>query len=335
MSKPTGKKKVIIAIVVVLIIAAGSGIWKWNESKNSISENSPITIHAALNGGLNVLQLVKDRGTLEEALKKYNVTVEWSEFASGPPLLESLTAKRVDFSFLGDGAALTGQGAGLDFQNIGLISEGLNFNTLLVRPDSGIKDPTDLKGKKITVVKGTTTHVYLSKFLKQYGLEESDVSVVNLSGADGLAAFQSDQVDALVTIDPSTTQLIDQGEGIELKPKEPIKAPLTLIVRNEFGEAYPDIVTEILKVYKATAEWQDQNPDEAAVIYGKLKNLDPAFVKVLIAKQNQGLSPISEEIITTQQESADFLLNAEFLRNPIQYRDYVNNTFVEAALKKE
>lgn len=240
----------------------------------------------------------------------------------------------MDFSFLGDGAALQGQGAGLDFANIGLITEGTQINSILVRPESGLQTPEELKGKKLGVAKGTTSHVYLDKFLKQYGLEESDLEIINLQIADAVSAFQSGQVDAIATIDPYTTQLVAQHKGIELKPKEEIDAPVTLIARSDFAKAHPEIVTEILKAYKTATQWQSSHIDDAADTYAKLKGLDPGIVKVLINKQASGLSPISADIIETQQESADFLYQSGFLKKKIQYKDYVDNTYVEAVSKQ-
>lgn len=333
MPKTGNGKRIAIAALAVLIIGS-FGVWKWKDTGSAQSGKEPVTVNVALNAGISAMLLVKEQGLLDEALKKYNAHVEWSEFSSGPPLLESLTAKRVDLSFLGDGAALQGQGADLGFTNIGLLSEGAQLNSILVRPEAGTQTPEGLKGKKLAVAKGTTSHVYLVKFLKQYNLKESDLEIVNLQLADGLAAFQSGQVDALATIDPYTTQLTAQKKGIELKPKEVIKAPVTLIARNEFAKSHPDIVTEVLKAYKTATEWQNSHIDEAAATYAKLKSLDPALVKVLISKQVEKLSAISNDIIQTQQESADFLAESKFLRKKIQYKDYVDNTYVEAALKQ-
>lgn len=332
MKKAGTVKKIAIAALAVLIIG-GVAVWQLRGAGSAQADKEPVTIRVALNAGLNVLLLVKEQGLLDEALEKYNARVEWSEFASGLPLLESMTAKRVDLSFLGDGAALQGQGAGVDFSNIGLINDGAALNSILVHPDSGIAELPGLKGKKLAVAKGTTSHVFLVKFLKQYGMAESDLDLVNLQLTDALSAFQSGQVDAIATIDPYTTQLTAQKKAVELKPKEVIKAPVTLIARNEFSKAHPDIVTEVLRVYKSAAEWQDSHIEEAAQTYAELKGLDPALVKVLITKQAAGLKPIDEDIIDIQQQSADFLYESEFLRKQFQYRDYVDNTYLEAALK--
>lgn len=49
-----------------------------------------------------VLALAKRRGALEKRLADRGITVSWSEFTSGPPLLEALGAGALDFGATGD-----------------------------------------------------------------------------------------------------------------------------------------------------------------------------------------------------------------------------------------
>ena len=53
-----------------------------------------------------------------------NAQVKWSEFTSGPPLLESLASNRVDLSFLGDGALIAGLDKKLPFEVIAQTGTG-------------------------------------------------------------------------------------------------------------------------------------------------------------------------------------------------------------------
>jgi sulfonate transport system substrate-binding protein len=50
----------------------------------------------------SVLALLKRRGTLEQTLASKGVTVTWSEFPSGPPLLEALGSGALDYGYTGD-----------------------------------------------------------------------------------------------------------------------------------------------------------------------------------------------------------------------------------------
>ncbi len=294
----------------------------------------PVTVNVAINGGLNIFSLLKQKGLLEAAFKKYNATVSWSEFPSGPPLLESLASKRVDISLLGDGAALQGLSAGLPFRSIAVASEGKKLNSILVQPDSKIKSIKDLKGKSVAVTKGTTPHVFLIKALAKNGLTEKDLKIVNLQLPDALPAFAAGKVDAWVTIDPYTTQLTIQKKGRVLAgADQDIQAPITLIARTAFAKDHPELVTAFLNAYKEALAWQKSHVDDAAQIYAELKKIPVPIVKQVILNQDSTLSPVTKEAIKTQQASADALFKEKFLKKKVKYADSVDNSFVNKVLK--
>ncbi|MFD0589838.1 aliphatic sulfonate ABC transporter substrate-binding protein [Paenibacillus sp. GCM10027627] len=314
---------VFMVIMFAILLAACS------ESAAPAKQSEPVTVHVAINGGTNLFAIIKDKGWLTESFKKLSANVEWSEFPSGPPLLESLAAGRVDISLLGDGAALQGQSAGLPFVNIGLISKGVNLNSILLPIDSSIQSVADLKGKQIAVAKGTTSHVYLIKLLEKNELAESDVAIVNLQYTDGLPAFLSGQVDGWVTVDPFITQLTLENKAVVLSDGEAnILAPVTLIAHSTFAEKHPELVTAFLDVYKKALAWQAEHLDESAALLAESKKIPVPIMKTVLSEQHPELSPISEAEISTQQASADILVKTGFLKKEIAYADYVDNSFV-------
>lgn len=54
----------------------------------------------------------------------------------------------------------------------------------------------ELRGKRVGFVRATTTHYYLFRMLEQAGLSWSDIQPVNLTPADGQAAFRAGSLDA-------------------------------------------------------------------------------------------------------------------------------------------
>ncbi|MEK8126743.1 aliphatic sulfonate ABC transporter substrate-binding protein [Paenibacillus filicis] len=325
------KRKVQFVSLLALLIVAGIligvfAVWKPYQAK----AEKPSVINVAINGSLSPLNIVKDKGWLEEELKKYKVTVAWSEFPSGPPLLEALAAKRVDLSFLGDGAALSGQSSGLPFVNVGLISDGKGLNSLLVHENSKIQTIADLKGKTIAVAKGTTSHVFLLKVLVKNGLTEKDVSLVNLQLQEGLPAFTSGKVDAWVTIEPYPTQLVLQKEARVLAGAEQgILAPATVIARTEFAKNHPELVEVYLSVFKRAADYANANREEVAQLFSELKKVPGPVISEVLKKQNYTIGPVNEEAIEAQQASADLLFENNFIKKKITFTDYVDNAIIK------
>ena len=58
-----------------------------------------------------ILPIVKERGTLETALKAQNVQVKWVEFPAGPQLLEGLNVGSVVFGEAGEAPPIFAQAA--------------------------------------------------------------------------------------------------------------------------------------------------------------------------------------------------------------------------------
>ena len=68
----------------------------------------------------------------------------------------------------------------------------------MVMKSSG-KRVEDLAGKRINLVQFSGSHYLLARALDQHGMSERDVTVVNTSDADIIAAFQSPDTEAVVT----------------------------------------------------------------------------------------------------------------------------------------
>jgi NitT/TauT family transport system substrate-binding protein len=69
----------------------------------------------------------------------------------------------------------------------------------------------DIKGQKVNLVELSVSHYLLARGLDTVGLKESDLTVVNTSDADMVAAFGTDDVTAVVTWNP----LLSEIDGID------------------------------------------------------------------------------------------------------------------------
>jgi sulfonate transport system substrate-binding protein len=315
-------------------VLAGCGAETKSVSGESKENGQHIEVNIAINGGIDPIIIGREKDFFEDEFSKVDATIKWSEFASGPPLLESLASKRVDLSFLGDGAALSGLDRGLPFEVIAQTQLGESLNGIIVHPDGEIKQVEDLKGKKVGLAYGTTGHVYLIKALKAHGLTTDDVTLINLQADDSQAAFASKQIDALVSGNPLLTVNVEKGDGIKLEVDEKILAPISLIVRTDFGKEHPEIVEAYLRAYKKSIEWKIKNPDEASEIYAAKTKLPADIIKKIITSEEYSLF-ITEESNKTQQESIEVLSKVGYIKQEFEYKDRVNDKFLNEALKNE
>src|SRR5213592_3777714 len=148
------------------------------------------------------LVLLKSKGTLEDKLKAAGYKVVWTEFPSGPPLLEAVNVGAIDFGNTGEAPPIFAQAAGAPIQYVAYEPPAPKGEAILVPKDSPLKSVADLKGKKIALNKGSNVHYLLVKALQRSGVKYTDVQTVFLPPADARAAFERGAVDAWVIWDP-------------------------------------------------------------------------------------------------------------------------------------
>ncbi len=86
-------------------------------------------------------------------------------------------------------------------------------SALVVRKDSQINKPADLKGKRIGYVPGTMHHVLLLETLAKAGLTVRDVKLIRVDFFDMLAALSRNKIDAFLSGEPYPTIAKIQGTG--------------------------------------------------------------------------------------------------------------------------
>ena len=113
------------------------------------------------------LVLLKSKGTLEEKLRAAGYKVVWTEFPSGPPLLEALNVGAIDFGNTGEAPPIFAQAAGAPIQYVAYEPPAPKGEAILVPKDSPLKSVADLRGKKVALNKGSNVHYLLVKALEK------------------------------------------------------------------------------------------------------------------------------------------------------------------------
>ncbi len=256
-----------------------------------------------------VLALAKRRGALEKCLADKGITVSWSEFTSGPPLLEALGAGALDFGATGDVPPLFAQAAGGQLYYVGTYKGSAAGSAILVRKDSDIKTIEDLKGKKVAFKRGSSAHNVTVKVLRKGGLKIDDVEALDLAPPDAAAAFKNGSIDAWSIWDPylaiaeadPDTRILTTAEGI-------VESYSYFLANSEFtdanGPVIVDVIDELAKVGRSAQDKLDETVKELSEITGV-----PADVtRVTLTRAGAdlgGVSTITDAAATYQQALAD------------------------------
>jgi NitT/TauT family transport system substrate-binding protein len=146
-----------------------------------------------------------DEKIMKKWADKYGIDVEIVQVNDYIESINQYTAGQFDGCVMTNMDALTIPAAG------GVDSTGLIVGDFSNGNDGVVlKDKTkleDIKGQKVHLVELSVSHYLLARALSTINLSEKDVTVVNVSDADVVAAFATPDVTAMVTWNPQLSQV--------------------------------------------------------------------------------------------------------------------------------
>jgi sulfonate transport system substrate-binding protein len=255
------------------------------------------------------LVLLKGRGALEEKLKPLGYRVSWTEFPSGPPLLEALNVGAIDFGIAGETPPIFAQAAGAPLVYLAYDPPAPQGEAILVPKDSPLTSIADLKGKKVALNKGSNVHYLLVKALEKAGLKYTDIQPVFLAPADALAAFTRGSVDAWVIWDPyeaaaeasTGARVLADGTGLVANYQ-------FYFASKSFLASNAKAVDVVLDALNETDVWTRNNIQAVAEQLSRSVGLPASVLAVSLRRESYGILPISDEVIASQQRIANAFL---------------------------
>ncbi|MCJ2123856.1 sulfonate ABC transporter substrate-binding protein [Methylobacterium sp. J-077] len=270
------------------------------------------------------LVLLKVRGTLEQALQPLGTTVAWSEFPSGPPLMEALNAGAVDFGTAGEAPPIFAQAASPELRYVGTEPPAPRGEAILVPKDSPVRSVADLRGRTLALNKGSNVHFLVVRALERAGLPYDAVKLAFLAPADANAAFVRGSVDAWAIWDPylaaaeraTGARVLADGQGIA--PNREF-----YLSRRAFTEANPAIVSAILAAISDIDAWAEGHADTVATELAPAIGVPAPVLRIALERQSYGAAPLDAAAIADQQRVADAFHDLGLLPKPIRVADAV------------
>ena len=265
-----------------------------------------------------ILPIVKERGTLETALKAQGVNIKWVEFPAGPQLLEGLNVGSVSLGESGEAPPIFAQAANSNLVYVANQPPAPKAEALIVQKDSQVQSIQDLKGKRVALNKGSNVHYLLLKILEANKLTLDDIEVVYLPPSDARAAFERGAVDAWVIWDPFFAAAEKQIGARVIATGENLVANYQFYLADrKFAEQNPDVLKTVVNELNASTQWVAQNQDEAAKLLEKPTGLEFDVLKTSIARMGFGVTPISNDIAQKQQYVADAFYQQKLIPNKL------------------
>lgn len=183
------KKVLCLLLALVLTLTAFVGCTQTTPPDGEKLTKLNVAYHTNL-GGAAIVCIGNEQGIWE----KYGFELNLVGFTSGPVEIAAMLSGELDYGFIGHGAhtlAIDGKVDVLAYEKMGDDEE------IITSTDTGIKTLADLKGKKVGTTLGTSGETVLRAAMKEAGLTDDDVSIVNMDMGACVVAMVSGQIDAV------------------------------------------------------------------------------------------------------------------------------------------
>jgi len=318
------------AAVAIAVIAAAcsSGPGSGATGKASTTGLSGVTLNIGDQKGTGAEALLTAAGLIG----KLPFHAVWSDFTSGPPMLQAMGAGSIDIGGVGDAPPVVAAAGGYKVAIVGARTANPLAAALLVPKNSPIHSVAQLRGKKIAEASGSSGNYHLLAVLAKAGIPVSDVTLDNLQPADALAAFAAGQVDAWDVWSPYIEQAVAQDHARILVSGVPYQATYSFEVASRSALADPAKAAAIkayLKLLDQAYVWADTHYTGWATAWAAATGL-PDSVMVAAAKDDETKPvPVDSAVIASEQSVADAFASARLIPAKPNMSQYAVSTFNE------
>jgi len=222
--------------------------------------------------------MAMEKGWWREELSAFGIeNVTDTAFSSGQSEMSAMMAGELDIAYVGTAPPITAIDRGLDAKIVAGVQN--NGSDLILLPElaAAYTSPEDLRGLKIaTLPHGSIQHTVIMKWLRDSGLNDEDVEIVEMDPRDALSAIGEREIEGAFLPAPSLTVLeLERERKVEriLHSGElwPNHACCCLLVRGELIREHPKLVEQIIRIHINATDYVNEHPDEAAELYATLK----------------------------------------------------------------
>ena len=269
------------------------------------------------------LVLARLKGALDARLKPLGYSVNWSEFTSGPPLLEALNAGAVDLGYTGEPPPIFAQAAGTPIVYVAGTDPSPRSIAIMRPAGSKLTSVKDLAGKSVAVGKGTSAHYLLVSALAAAGVPYAAVNKVFLQPADARAAFSSGSVDAWAIWDPFYAGVEATGAGRLTDGTNLMPNRAYYLARKPYAEANPAAIKAVIASLNELENWEKAHIPETAATVSPPIGLPPPVLQTWLDRLTYGVYPITPEMVAGQQVIADAFYKLALIPRAVTIADVV------------
>ena len=247
--------KIIAIIIAIIVIAVAGGYFLFMGSGDTVTIGYLPSDHDA------ALFVADAQGKFQEN----GINTKLVQFNNGGDLMTAMASGEVDVGYVGITPVLSSIANGVPVKVISAAqTEG---SGIVVAKDAGIDDVTDLAGKKIaTPGEASIQHMLLTYYLKENGMDISDLKVSAMKVPSMNDALKTNNIDGMITFEPYVSIAEKNGAKVlagsqDILPDHPC---CVVVASDKYIENHPNETKKILEIHENATEFINKNTDEAA-----------------------------------------------------------------------
>jgi NitT/TauT family transport system substrate-binding protein len=252
-----------------------------------------------------VFRVAKNKGFFE----KYGIDADIVTFATPAEGINSLFIKQTDIAWGADFPILNAVSKG-DYSIVAATGTDTDAAAaqwkLFVRND--IQQASDLKGKKLSTLRGTFLPYLWDEYLQANNLSAKDVSQIGQGGLDeAYIALQKGEIDAAWVTGAALIakfQSIKDAHELTDMSKTPVRIGGDVIAPNSLLKEHPQGVANFLRAVDEASQFIASNPDETAdIMFKEVKQPRDATLRDLTTSNWKiGFSQASFDSLSSQKQ---------------------------------
>lgn len=296
---------ILVGITAVIVIIATVASLKSCFRRNYPGRTESITIGTMLNAQETLLIIAEEEGFF--TANGLNVAI--TKYETGFAATAAMVKREVDLARATEFVVVQ---KALKKEEISIVTTYCRSETvcLVGRKDREIENPSDLKGKRIGVVRGTIPEFYLGRFLNLHGMSIEDVTLVDTMRTQLVDAFSAGDVDALIDGQVIVHALRQRhGGSLVIWPAQSSQQQYDILVgMNDWIARHPELVERALSSLAQAEAYVIRHPAETKAIVQKRLQYDDVFMTNSWPKHQFSLS-LDQSLILAMEDEARWMID--------------------------
>jgi NitT/TauT family transport system substrate-binding protein len=258
---------------------------------------------------------LEDSDIMDKWADKYGIDVEIVQINDYVESINQYTAGQFDgVSATNMDTLSIPSGGGVDTTAL-IVGDYSNGNDAVIVKGDG--DLASLAGMPVNLVELSVSHYLLARGLDSVGLSESDLDgVINTSDADMIAAFASDDVQAVVTWNPLVSEILNDPNATKLFDSSDISGEIIdlMVVNTDTLAANPDFGKALVGAWYEVMSLMAEGNEDVLTAMAEASGTDLGGYKAQLA---------STEMFYTAADAVAFTSDAELPKTMVSVAEFL------------